>query len=80
VSALAPDIRESSSTRLVIFFCVLGALCDGFDIQAAGVAALMGAGILAEQVLSGVLPIVLLGGICVWLLGWRGLGGTDQRV
>jgi AAHS family 3-hydroxyphenylpropionic acid transporter len=31
--------REASPPRLTVFLCFLGAICEGFDIQAAGVAA-----------------------------------------
>ncbi len=46
-------------------------------------AALVGAGRTPAQVLFGVLPIVLVCGVAVGILGWRGLpqpGGRDRRM
>jgi AAHS family 3-hydroxyphenylpropionic acid transporter len=34
-----PDVDNSPTARLTVCFCFLAALCEGFDVQAAGVAA-----------------------------------------
>jgi len=34
-----PDARTAESAARTVFFCFIAALCEGFDVQAAGVAA-----------------------------------------